>query len=759
MLQQLRQPSFLIQWVILALGLATLGGATGFNLYVERGRTEEREEVRLLGQARVIQENLEHNLSSVSWVLADLRRDLPLLKTNGNLTRRLKMLSDAMPGVRTLALLDGGGTVLASSRAELLGQNFALREYFMTPRGHPDPDRIYVSQPFQTSLGIYVVNISLVIPGPRGEFAGIVVATLDPAYFVTLMASVLYAPDMWTAIAHGDGIQFLMVPEREGQPGKNLAQPGSFFSRHRDSGSASNVLTGTVYATGEHRMMAMRTVRPKAVRMDKSLVIAVARDLDAIFAGWRRDLEIQGGLFGLIFIGSILGLYAGQRRQRESARRESEAAAALAASERFMKTVTDNIPGMVAYWTDDLRCRFANHAYLEWFGRTPEQMRGIRIQELMGDELFRKNEPYIRAALTGERQQFERTLVKADGSIGYTWAHYIPDQDGDRVRGFFVLVSDITELKRAQISLAESESKLKAIIEAEPECVKILAPDGTLLQINRAGLDILEAESDAQVIGSRLVDVVTAPYREAFDELTRKVCRGESGSLEFEMVGLKGQHRWLDTHAVPMRDASGGITGLLGVTRDMTARRQVEQELARLAQTDPLTGLANRRHFMAQAEEELSRSHRYGGPLSVLMVDIDHFKRVNDTYGHKTGDLVLRRFAEVSRHMLRDIDTIGRIGGEEFAILLPETDGRRAREVAERLRGALAEAEVPVEQGLPLRFTASIGIASLAGPRVNIDTLLNQADQALYEAKHAGRNKVRAYEGGGAPAMGGAGHA
>lgn len=747
MLQQLRQPSFLIQWVILALGLATLGGATGFNLYVERGRTEEREKVRLLGQARVIQENLEHNLSSVSWVLADLRRDLPVLKTNGNLTRRLKMLSDAMPGVRTLALLDGGGTVLASSRAELLGQNFAHREYFMTPRSRPEPDRLYVSQPFQTFFGVHVVNIALVIPGPQGEFAGIVVATLDPAYFVTLMASVLYAPDMWTAIAHGDGIQFLMVPEREGQSGKNLAQPGSFFSRHRDSGTVSNVLTGTVYATGENRMMAMRTVQLKAVKMDKSLVIAASRDLDTIFAGWRRDLEIQGGLFGLIFIGSILGLYAGQRRQRESARRESEAAAALAASERFMKTVTDNIPGMVAYWTDDLRCRFANHAYLEWFGRTPEQMRGIRIQELMGDELFRKNEPYIRAALAGERQQFERTLVKADGSTGYTWAHYIPDQEGDRVRGFFVLVSDITELKQAQISLAESEWKLKAIIEAEPECVKILAPDGTLLQINRAGLDMLEAESDAQVIGRRLVDVVTAPYREAFDELTRKVCRGESGSLEFEMVGLKGQHRWLDTHAVPMRDASGGITGLLGVTRDITERRRVEQELARLAQTDPLTGLANRRHFMAQAEEELSRTHRYGGPLSVLMVDIDHFKRVNDTYGHKTGDLVLQRFADLSRHMLRDIDTIGRIGGEEFAILLPETDGSRGREVAERLRSALAEAELPVEQGLPLRFTASIGIASLAGPGVNIDTLLNQADQALYEAKHAGRNRVRAYEG------------
>ncbi len=127
----------------------------------------------------------------------------------------------------------------------------------------------------------------------------------------------------------------------------------------------------------------------------------------------------------------------------------------LAANERFMRVVTDTIPGMVAYWTSDLRCVYSNNAYEEWFGKTQKQMQGIHIRDMMGEELFRKNEPFICAALRGEQQKFERTLTKADGSIGYTWAFYIPSFEAGMVVGFFVLVSDITELKETQLELAK----------------------------------------------------------------------------------------------------------------------------------------------------------------------------------------------------------------------------------------------------------------------------------------------------------------
>jgi diguanylate cyclase (GGDEF)-like protein/PAS domain S-box-containing protein len=727
------------------MALLLLGFAMGYDLYRERGRIEMREQERLLAISRVIQENVEQNLASVNRVLADLRKEVVAGPVGAKFNQRLVTLVEAMPSVRTILVLDRAGAVRAASRPELFGNtaDFSQRDYFRTPQQHPNPDVLFVSPPFRTVLGVYAITVTRMIPGPRGEFAGLITATLDPKYFEPLLESVRYAPDMLASLHHGDGIVFIVAPhEQQGLVGKHLDQPGSFFRRHKESGQPASVLAGIALTLGEGRMIAQRNVQPAELSMDKPLGVAVSRRLEDVYAYWRHDLQVKAAWFVLSALAFAVGLYAYQRRFRQFVLQELEAAKVLEASERFMRTVADNIPGMVGYWTSELRCGFANSAYLEWFGKTAEQMRDIRIQDLMGEELFRNNEPYIRAALRGERQDFERTLTKADGSTGYTWAHYVPDIEGDRVKGFFVLVSDISRLKRVEMDLVASEAKLKAIIETEPECVKVLAPDGTLRQMNRAGLDMIEAESEEQVIGAKVVDLVLPEHKAAFNALNEGVNHGEAGSLEFEIIGLKGRRRWLDTHAVPMRDANGMVTGLLGVTRDITEHKQALRELERLSQIDALTGLANRRHFMMLAEQELARALRYVGALSVFMMDIDHFKIVNDTYGHQTGDLVLQKLGSLCREALREIDSVGRIGGEEFAVILPHTDGARALEVAERLRQTVAATEIPLEHGLPLRFTLSIGVTTLIGGIANIDTLLGQADSALYEAKRSGRNRV-----------------
>jgi diguanylate cyclase (GGDEF)-like protein/PAS domain S-box-containing protein len=755
----LKQSSFSIQWLILGIALSILAAATGSHLYFEHRRVEDREQDRLMAQTRVIQENVEASLSAVNSVLADLSREHDRHIAARDMSNDMATLTDAMPGVRTLVALDAKGEVYASNRPELLGRNFAFREYFDKPRRHPDADMLYVAAPLKTSLGVYGVMLTRTVSGPQGQFAGAVVATLDPDYFKTLMASVLYAPDMWTGITHGEGLQFMLVPGREEQTGRNIAQPGSFFTRHLESGQEATVMTGIAYATGDERILAQRSVRLSKHKQDVPLVVAASRNVDAVFEPWRRDVRMQAGIFILIAAMASAALSMHQRRYAALMRKEADAAAALADSERFMRVLTDNIPGMVGYWTPELRCRFANRSYLEWFGKTAEQMRDIRMQDMMGEELFRKNEPFVRAALAGERQHFERTLVKVDGSIGYTWAQYIPDTDGDRVKGFYVLVTDVTDLKKAQMALADSERKLKTIIEAEPECVKVLARDGAVLQMNRAGLEMLEADSADAIIGRKVDDFVSPEFRAAVTALNERVCLGESGSLEFEITGLKGGHRWVDTRAVPMRDVDGGITGVLAVTRDITAHKKAEQVLEQLAQTDFLTGVANRRHFMVLAEQELSRSQRYGGPLSVFMIDVDHFKAVNDCHGHKIGDKVLQTLGVLSRQALRDVDVIGRLGGEEFGVVLPQTDFEHAMEVAERLRKTIAAAKVPIEEGLPLGITVSIGVTTLVEPDVNIDTLLNQADQALYLAKNQGRNRTCGYPettGGGMPPNAGA---
>ncbi|MGR8935732.1 MAG: diguanylate cyclase [Gammaproteobacteria bacterium] len=213
-------------------------------------------------------------------------------------------------------------------------------------------------------------------------------------------------------------------------------------------------------------------------------------------------------------------------------------------------------------------------------------------------------------------------------------------------------------------------------------------------------------------------------------------------NTEFRVCWPSGEIRYIKAVAKVFRDAQGKPVRMLGTNTDITERKLLQTELEKQARTDFLTGVGNRRYFREQAEAELKRALRYGSPLSVLMLDIDFFKKINDRHGHQTGDSVLQKLADICRAMLRDVDLIGRLGGEEFAILLPETEKQQAAGVAERLRQAIANTDAALAAGLPVRFTVSIGVASLAAKETHLDELLNQADQALYEAKASGRNKV-----------------
>ncbi len=178
--------------------------------------------------------------------------------------------------------------------------------------------------------------------------------------------------------------------------------------------------------------------------------------------------------------------------------------------------------------------------------------------------------------------------------------------------------------------------------------------------------------------------------------------------------------------------------------RLMAASRVVamQRELERLATIDALTGVLNRRSLLARGNEEFLRSHRYDRPLSVMMLDIDHFKRVNDTYGHGVGDDAIRLVVRCCKGALRNCDLVGRLGGEEFAVVLPETSPVNALVAAERVRAAVAGDGLPVPGDAPLRLTVSVGLAWLGRSDPGIETLLARADVALYRAKNAGRNRV-----------------
>ncbi|HPS66660.1 MAG TPA: GGDEF domain-containing protein [Holophaga sp.] len=184
----------------------------------------------------------------------------------------------------------------------------------------------------------------------------------------------------------------------------------------------------------------------------------------------------------------------------------------------------------------------------------------------------------------------------------------------------------------------------------------------------------------------------------------------------------------------------GGLRALLTIVIDITQRKEMEVHLRRIAATDPLTGLANRSSFFNRSAAEIRRAERHGHPLAVAMLDLDHFKQINDTEGHEAGDAALKAFADLCRATVREQDLVARIGGEEFALLLSETRAADALPVAERLREAVAGLR---RAGAARRMTVSIGISEWWPQETNLEAALKRADRALYEAKQSGRNRTR----------------
>ena len=210
---------------------------------------------------------------------------------------------------------------------------------------------------------------------------------------------------------------------------------------------------------------------------------------------------------------------------------------------------------------------------------------------------------------------------------------------------------------------------------------------------------------------------------------------------EYRIRHKHGHWIWLASRGKVVQSADSGMPQrIVGITMDITARKTTELAMIALIRTDYLTGAVTRRHFFEMAERECARAVRHGLPLSLLAVDLDHFKRINDEFGHAVGDAVLKSFVRTVETFLRSTDVCGRVGGEEFCILLPQTDQAGAAALASRILAGVrgAPANLP---DLELYYTASLGVSSLSAQNTTIDSLLRSADKALYRAKSLGRDR------------------
>jgi len=289
-----------------------------------------------------------------------------------------------------------------------------------------------------------------------------------------------------------------------------------------------------------------------------------------------------------------------------------------------------------------------------------------------------------------------------------------------------------------------SESQFRSVLENAPIGMALVTLDNRFIQVNRALCNIVGYSRDELM--QRSFEAITHPDDQPSDDaFNRQMETGEIRSYEVEKRYLHkdGHVIWVQLSGALLFDENDAPRQIIKQIQDITPRKALEQQLEYQAHIDSLTGIANRGYFLELAQQELARCRRYGRTLAIAMADIDHFKHVNDTYGHQAGDIVLREFSQLWGSMLREVDLIGRVGGEEFAILFPETDDRQAVEVSNRLREALASLPITVAPDVPpLHVTISLGVTVLADADSDIYMLLKRADQALYDAKKGGRNRV-----------------
>ena len=330
----------------------------------------------------------------------------------------------------------------------------------------------------------------------------------------------------------------------------------------------------------------------------------------------------------------------------------------------------------------------------------------------------------------------------------------IREKEEELTRRNSALLAEIAERERVQEALAESEAHYRMITESMKDVVWILDSETLRFRYISPSVFGLRGYTAQEVVGCHLNEVLAPHSAEVAAQrvhehrllfLSGMLPEDTFYSVEVEELCKDGSTVWTEAIARYRYNQKTASVEIHGVSRNITERRALRLRLEQQATRDGLTGVFNRRHFLAVAGQEIRRCQRAGSPLCVVMLDIDHFKAINDTFGHAMGDRALQELTATTRKSLRDTDVFGRLGGEEFAIVLIDTELRQGLLAAERIRHQIEALQLLADDGTCIPLRVSLGVTELSATADCLETLLAQADQALYRAKEGGRNRVERY--------------
>ena len=409
------------------------------------------------------------------------------------------------------------------------------------------------------------------------------------------------------------------------------------------------------------------------------------------------------------------------------------------------RLVCNNVPVAIAYYerAGNYTCRYANSAYAQMFGRTEDDIVGMRLVQIIGAAAAAEIQPQVDTVIDARQATRYERRIHAGGDVRTIEVHLLPHLDArGHADGAFVLISDITRHRRAEAALRESEERLVKFMHASVEGI-VFHKDGVITDVNPPLLALTGYTLD-ELLGRPALEFVAPEYRRQVADVMNA-----GREIRYDTAALHRDGTAIPVEFIVRTMVYQGDKLRMTIVRDIRDRVEAQARIEHLAHHDPLTGLPNRMAFDERAQALVAQAQRARESLAVLFIDLDHFKRVNDSLGHAVGDALLRTVAERIKTTLRGADLVARFGGDEFVLLLAGDPTREAvQEVAAKLLGAVG-APVDVE-GVSISVTPTIGVALYPAHGATPVELVKHADTAMYRAKAGGRARWCFFE----PAMG-----
>ncbi len=420
-----------------------------------------------------------------------------------------------------------------------------------------------------------------------------------------------------------------------------------------------------------------------------------------------------------------------------------QAQEALRASEDELRLIMDNVPARVSYIDRDYRYRFLNRHDEEWLERSRKELSGKRVVEVVGEDRFAQIKPLFDRVLKGEIVSAEQMLVQPDASVKWESVHYAPNRDSEgNVIGIYAVHTDVHEQKRNEEALRRANWMLSSHISNTPLAVMEWDREFKLVRWSPQAENIFGWDGD-EVLGMLLADnqLIHEGDRDAARSLIERLTSGG----EPRATGLTRNYRkggeviWCEWYHSALLDDQGDIVSILSFVQDVSSRVEAEERLQYLATRDALTGLPNRLLLHERLSQAIAQAKRSGHRVGVLFIDLDRFKNVNDTLGHRIGDELLKAITQALSGALRETDLLARLGGDEFMVIVEEFDEPEVLgRIAQKLCVAVSH-PIRIEEH-DIYVTSSIGIAVYPDDSDDPEELLKHADVAMYRSKELGRN-------------------